>query len=230
LQANHFTLIELLIVIAIIAILSAMLLPALNKARSIAKRANCVSQCKQLGLIIDNYTSDNNGFFMHETSSSTNSWAWKMRRAKYFPAPKMLVCPATEGYDKYKDEFVRFPNSDFTWGWISYGYNYLGLCSPAFKIGTTAIPGANRLPKKISQVKKASEVILTAEAFDKSSATKRTCWVVGIDLSSNYLIDERHGDSANILWVDGHVSSEKKARMRFMTGLTDGRFFNPDYK
>lgn len=55
--SRGFTLIELLVVIAIIAILIALLLPAVQQAREAARRTQCKSQLKQIGLAIHNYES-----------------------------------------------------------------------------------------------------------------------------------------------------------------------------
>lgn len=56
-----FTLIEMLIVIAIIGILAAILFPVFSRARQAAQRTTCASNMKQLGMAFLQYVQDNNG-------------------------------------------------------------------------------------------------------------------------------------------------------------------------
>jgi prepilin-type N-terminal cleavage/methylation domain-containing protein/prepilin-type processing-associated H-X9-DG protein len=76
-----FTLVELLVVIGIIAVLIAMLLPALNKARQSAQTIACLSNLRQMGLGITMYANDNQGIlppgdWPNWGDASTDSVAW----------------------------------------------------------------------------------------------------------------------------------------------------------
>ncbi len=64
---RHFTLIELLIVIAIIAILAAMLFPSLNKAKAAGQKISCTNNMKQILMMFSNYTTNYDGLIVTST-------------------------------------------------------------------------------------------------------------------------------------------------------------------
>jgi prepilin-type N-terminal cleavage/methylation domain-containing protein len=98
-KRKAFTLVELLVVISIIAILLAVLIPSLNKARMAAKAVQCTSNMKQWGLVMMAYTMEYNGLFdlpgnYGDADNKDKSW-YVTLYPFYKQMPDILFCTAT---------------------------------------------------------------------------------------------------------------------------------------
>ncbi|HEY3413724.1 MAG TPA: prepilin-type N-terminal cleavage/methylation domain-containing protein [Armatimonadota bacterium] len=94
-----FTLIELLVVIAIIAILAAILFPVFAKARERGKMAACLSNSKQIGLILRQYADDyDEGLpFNPYTTSLPHTRPWVHLFMAYAKSADIFRCPSHAG-------------------------------------------------------------------------------------------------------------------------------------
>lgn len=110
-----FTLVELLVVIAIIGVLVAMLLPAVQAARSSARRMQCANNLRQLGLAIHMYAGVNRGRFplvSHENSVAVKE-AWVTQLAPFLEdVDSMRLCP--EDIERVELRFDQLTRDDLS--------------------------------------------------------------------------------------------------------------------
>lgn len=211
-----FTLIELLVVIAIIAILAAMLLPALSSARATAKRINCTSNMKQMGIALFMYTDGNNDYITPLQVADENPKSlWDISLLEYAESKDIFACPADPlTHELNKNESVRSYAMN---GWTDNTEQaYNGLKTIAWKGRST----------RLSCIDSVSNIIyITERPYYKNyvggSDCREACSIgvqnmhmEGGSISSGrnlfhsfskYVEYTSHGKWWNYLFLDGHV-------------------------
>ncbi len=224
---HQFTLIELLIVIAIIAILASLLLPTLNKSRQIAKSIACVNNLKQMSMQAFCYAGDYDDFMMNSPTLNTadwagsgaqggsgeNSpcWAWQLLKplglttigsSSYIKQQKMAFCPACRTN-------IASDTTNKNVHPLSYIYN-------GYLAGGNYYSKGRRLSGADS-----SKVLFWERHNDSSSYA-----VVAVQCPndwgwyiSHYMSITRHGYKQNIALFDGSVRTVRTSWCKSLPGL-----------
>jgi prepilin-type N-terminal cleavage/methylation domain-containing protein/prepilin-type processing-associated H-X9-DG protein len=208
-RINHqrfFTLIELLVVIAIIAILASMLLPALKSARMSALKIACASNLKQIGLGLNMYFPDYNGF------CPGPGWTGPDGYTRWHSIP-LHYSNRIPGFAVTQDSLTRCPADKTLFSnkeYNNYGMN--GVYSPANVASGSSPRGMDS--RKVSKVKQASAVMMCGDSYSNEFGPDGSSFRIhrvnpGIYNGTTVSYIVRHpGNTANFVFVDGHVNSK----------------------
>ena len=204
------TLVELLVVIAVIGALVALLLPAVQQARAAARRTSCLNNLRQLGLAITQYADSHGGRFPRGTDDPLDAESWVFTLAPYLEnVDGIRICPD----DPHRQAWLELSGTSYLMS------EYL----------TMDVPEA---VETIDQLSSTSRTIVTFEGSDlrdpgqggihvdhaHPSKWFRANFVLlkkTWNLLQRELQPNRHSASvAHYLYVDGHVSAIDQQTIR----------------
>lgn len=120
-----FTIIELIVVIAIVIILAAISLPVLVRAKQSANRTKCITNLSQLGMAMHIYASDNDDGLVQCDQRAGRGCHWPDTLASYGVNQDLLRCP-NDGMFEFDTGKVNYSQNFYQQFGQSYSYNFIG--------------------------------------------------------------------------------------------------------
>jgi prepilin-type N-terminal cleavage/methylation domain-containing protein/prepilin-type processing-associated H-X9-DG protein len=201
--AAGFTLVELMVVIAIIAILMALLMPSIARAKAKANQISCLNQMRQLTLAGTMYASDYDGE-LPPRRVLTNAWPVKLK--PYYLSWKIIACPS----DQFGIAGLFADDLNPKRSYLINGFN------DYFKVNLSPSDYKAQMQwryahgMKVAQVRRPSDTILFGE---KRSASRHVHMDTDQGKRGNdfeQIEHQRHPPGSNFAFVDGSVRLIKK--------------------
>ena len=186
-RRRGFTLIELLVVIAIIAILAAILFPVFAKAREKAKSASCLNNCKQIGIGLMMYLSDNDDRMMRYYRVDNGiEYIWAKWLDPYVKNAHIYDCPSVG----------RTSNGRFEYATSCYTQEAMSIGANAMLLGPWG-------PTSMSQIEAPADVYFAGDCTDCYFVPDEIGW--GQQIGGDEPVYTRHMNKGNFAFCDGHA-------------------------